>query len=166
MIYQHPKQKGFTLAELLIGLMVMSVIFSAIAALAFSLGSANRATSEMGLNQALLRQLTLRFADLVRKSNQVISADPTNIVLWADGNADGVIDASEQITIRTDTGNSAVIINDNEQYTQCLNVQFSWDVDPPDTKCVWISFDLQEDQATHNYQITASLRASAEHLGG
>jgi prepilin-type N-terminal cleavage/methylation domain-containing protein len=160
---QYQNRKGFTMAELLIALMVTSIILSAVATLAYSLGSANKVTSQMGLNQAFLRNVTLRVSDLVRRSNQVLSADSNTVVLWADGNADGVVDASERITIQNNLEGNAIIINQNEQYTLCQNVQFFTDVVPPDTKRISVFFDLQQDGDTENCQITASLRCSDKH---
>ena len=49
---KNKNRKGFTLAELLIALMITSIILSAVATLAYSLGTANKITSEMGVNQA------------------------------------------------------------------------------------------------------------------
>ena len=160
---KNKNRKGFTLAELLIALMITSIILSAVATLAYSLGTANKITSEMGVNQAYLRKVTLRISDLIRKSNQVISADTNSIVLWVDANADGVIDASERITIENNFEGNSIIINENEIYSQCQNVQFFTDVVPPDTKLVSILFNLVQDGETESYQITASLRCSDKH---
>ena len=160
---QYQNRKGFTLAELLIALMITSIILSAVASLAYSLGKANKITSEMGINQAYLRKVTLRISDLIRKSNQVISADSDSIVLWADANADGVIDVSERITIQNDIEGNSIIISQSEAYTQCQNVQFYTDAAAPNTKLVSVFFDLVQDGATESYQITASLRCSDKH---
>lgn len=160
---QYQNRKAFTLAELLIALMVTSIILSAVASLAYSLGTANKITSQMGLNQALLRKVTVRISELIRKSNQVLSADPTSVVLWADANADGVVDATEQITIQTDAEGNSIVINGNETYAQCRNVQFLIDVAPPDTRQVSVFFDLQQDENTESYQVTVALRCSAKH---
>lgn len=159
----YQNRKGFTLAELLIALVVTSIILSAVAALAYGLGSANKITSQMGLNQALLRKVTIRVSELIKKSNQVLSADSNAVVLWADDNADGVIDASERITIQNNLEGNAIIINETEQYTQCRNVQFFTDVAPPYSRQVSVFFDLQQDENTESYQITAALRCSAKH---
>lgn len=160
---QNQNRKGFTIAELLIALMVTSIILSAVATLAYSLGSANKITSQMGLNQAFLRSVTLRVSDLIKKSNRVIAADSNTVLLWIDDNADGVIDDTEYVTIQNNLEGNAIIINQNEQYSLCQNVQFFTDVAPPDTKRVSVFFDLVQDEDTESYQVTASLRCSDKH---
>ena len=55
-----------------------------------------------------------------------------------------------------------------ETYTrvlpQCSNVEFGFDVSPPWSRFVSISFDLVENGVAHHYQISAALRGWAEHL--
>jgi hypothetical protein len=55
-----------------------------------------------------------------------------------------------------------------EQYIvlieQCSNVQFLLDIAPPETEFVSISFALEENGVSHQYQICASLRTRAGHL--
>jgi len=48
--------------------------------------------------------------------------------------------------------------------TQCSNVEFSFDVSPPWSRFVSISFDLSENDIIRHYQINAALRAWADHL--
>jgi len=47
---------------------------------------------------------------------------------------------------------------------ECSNARILLDVDPPKTEFISISFELQESDATHQYQISASLRTRAGHL--
>jgi len=47
---------------------------------------------------------------------------------------------------------------------ECSDAKFLLDVDPPQTEFVSISFDLDESGTTHQYQISASLRALAGNL--
>lgn len=47
---------------------------------------------------------------------------------------------------------------------QCSNVQFAFDVPPPRSRFVSISFDLVENYVVHTYQIGAGLRGWAENL--
>jgi len=55
-----------------------------------------------------------------------------------------------------------------ENYTlmvpQCSNVEFSVDTQPPQTRFVSISFDLEECSTVHNYKIDAGLRSWAGYL--
>jgi prepilin-type N-terminal cleavage/methylation domain-containing protein len=46
---------GFTLVELLVASMVAAIIFTAVATLAYALGTANDATDDMAVKQAQVR---------------------------------------------------------------------------------------------------------------
>lgn len=169
-IHKHIARKGFTLAELLVGMMIGSIILSAVAALAFALSSAEASTDNMSEKKAVLRFTTFRISDRIKYSNQLLSASATQLDFWADDNADGIIDISEQFSIKTNASANSLIISDQQgDFTlmdDCYNVQFRLDVDAPQTRLVSIMFDLTEDGTEHNYQIRAALRASAEHYTG
>jgi len=47
---------------------------------------------------------------------------------------------------------------------QCRNAQILLDVEPPETEFVSISFNMEENGISHQYQISASLRTRAGHL--
>lgn len=57
---------------------------------------------------------------------------------------------------------------DSETYIEmvalCSNVQFTFDVSPPRSEFVSISFDLTENDVVRRYQISAALRGWAGHL--
>ncbi|MHC4456481.1 MAG: PilW family protein [Planctomycetota bacterium] len=55
-------------------------------------------------------------------------------------------------------------INYTQLIQQCGNVEFSFDVSPPQTKFVNISFDLAENDVVRQYQINAYLRSWAGNL--
>ena len=169
-IHKHISRKGFTLAELLVGLMVGSIILSAVAALAFALSSAEASTDNMSEKKAVLRFTTFRISDLIKYSNQLRSASATQLDFWADDNADGIIDVSEQFSIKTDASANSLILSDQQgDFTllaDCYNVQFLLDAPAPGTGLVSIMFDLTEEGTEHNYQIRAALRGSAEHYAG
>jgi prepilin-type N-terminal cleavage/methylation domain-containing protein len=169
-IHKHIARKGFTLAELLVGMMVGSIILSAVATLAFALSSAQEATDNMSEKKAVLRFTTFRISDLIKYSNQLQSASVTQLDFWADDNADGIIDVSEQFSIKTDASANSLIISDQQgDFTllaDCYNVQFLLDAPVPGTGLVSIMFDLTEEGTEHNYQIRAALRGSTEHYAG
>ncbi len=170
-IHKHISRKGFTLAELLVGMMVGSIILSAVAALAFALSSAEAATDNMSEKKAVLRFTTFRISDRIKYSNQLLSASATQLDFWSDDNADGIIDVSEQFSIKTDVSANSLILSDQQgDFTllaDCYNVQFLLDaLDPQAARLVSIMFDLTEEGTEHNYQIRAALRASAEHYAG
>jgi len=186
---------AFTLAELLMALMVTSIVLTVVATLAFSLGTANDNSNDTAQKQARLRYATLRISELIKHCKLICATPANNLVIWrADDNGNGKININELVYIDAGSSidrlqlcefhssdNPVIDINkfkslwtkwslkDKYNFTetlilQCSNVQFQLDTDAPQTRFVSISFDLQEDGATHNYQINASLRAWAGNL--
>ena len=90
--------KGFTLAELLIGLMVMSIVLSAVATLSFALGSANDSVADTTEKQAHVRYAMLRISELIRHCKLICRATPGTMAIWrADDNGDGQINPGELV---------------------------------------------------------------------
>ena len=170
--YAHNRRKngGFTLAELLVGMMVTAIILGAVASLAYAFTSAQSSTDNMSEKQTVLRFTTFRISDAIKNSNQLRSASATQLDFWADDNGDGVIDLGEEFSIETDgTGNSLIFSDqqgDAVLLEDCTNVRFLVDVAAPLTRMVSIMFDLTEDGVVCNRQIRAALRCSAEHYAG
>ncbi len=95
---------GFTLAELLIAMMVTGIILSAVVSLAYALGSANEATSQMGRKQTQLRSATVRLAELIRHCKLICAISDNDIVIWkADEDRDGRINPGELLYIESGT---------------------------------------------------------------
>ena len=63
------RQSGFTVAELLVGLLVSSIILAAAATIAHAMNSAESVTDDLHKNQAVLRHAGVRFRDLIRMAN-------------------------------------------------------------------------------------------------
>jgi len=178
MIPIRPKHNfnGFTLVELLVALMVTSIIFAAVATLAYALGTANDATDDRAEKQAQVRYASLRISELIKYSKLVYAASESEIVLWLDYDKDEHLDESTELVVIKKVGlengdiqlcefNSApepvVLIR------RCSNVQFRFDeplLPPMKRKFVSISFDLVENDVACQYQISAALRGWAGHL--
>ncbi len=199
------KYQGFTLVELLVGLVVTGIVLAAVATLAFALGVANKTSGDMSQKQAHVRFATLRISELVRHSKLICGTTGDDIVLWkADDNPEnGIIDVFELAYIERGSSADYVMILEfsdcpegfeesfrtipnlvdavgqiwlkdmltsqcEERYIrvlpQCSNVQFGFDVLPPYSRFVNISFDLVENDVAHRYQINAGLRCWAENL--
>jgi prepilin-type N-terminal cleavage/methylation domain-containing protein len=89
---------GFTLAELLVALVVTSVIFSAVATLAYAVSTANDAADDTSQKQAQLRYTTLRVADVIRHCKLICGTADNDLAVWlADDNADGQISPKELV---------------------------------------------------------------------
>lgn len=183
--------RGFTLVELLIAMVVTGVVLAAVVTLAFALGSANSATDDMGEKQAQVRFATLRAKELISHSKLICNMPGVSLAIWrADDNNDGQININELSLIERGTDadilrlcdfpssdTSIVSLSDIETLDpddfsvtraalipQCSNVQFSFDVPPPMSKRVAISFDLVENDMLRQYEINSKLLCWAGNL--
>ncbi len=189
----NQNRAGFTTAELLVALMVCAIVFTAVASLAYALNSASSSTEEMSEHQMALRCATVRISELVKHSVMAFSAPAGGVALWTgDENNDGFINGSELVYIGTDAGGQSLLlldfpgqsqvvtigeieagtaktdlINNTDERTmtvvpECSNVQITLGAGT----FVNIMFDLTENNTTTTYQISATLRCSADHLLG
>ena len=189
-------KKGFTLVELLVAMIITGIVLTAVATLAFALGTATNSTEDVSTKQAQIRFATLRIQELIRHGKLICSASDDDVALWrTDENNDGNINIGELIYIETGperdylqlcefpSSDSSVINIDsigaistdwwsayssNVDYTQivpqCSNVQFEFDVPPPESKSLTITFDIAENKIVHQYQITPVIRSWAGNL--
>jgi len=92
--------KGFTLIELIIALIVTSIIATAVVTLAYALDTANEFTEDNCRTQVQIRFASLRISDLIRRSRLVCYASGGDLAVWeADYNNDGQINISELVYI-------------------------------------------------------------------
>jgi prepilin-type N-terminal cleavage/methylation domain-containing protein len=184
-------EDGFTLVELLVALMVVSIIFTAVATLAYALGAVNDATNDMAEKQAQVRYATLRISELIRHCKLICGTLGNDLAIWrADDSNYGQININELVYIEKGadsnylrlcvfplSATSLVNLSDIKTLAtsgysvtyvplipECNNVEFQFDVSPPNSKFVSISFDLVENGVTRRYQISAALRGWAGHL--
>jgi len=167
-------KNGFTLIELLTALIVSSVIFAAVAALAYGLSTANQSTDDTCQKQAQLRYATVRIAELIKMSKLFYAASDEEIVLWLDYNENDLIEETELVSIRrVGAGNNMQIYEFRSidepvvLMPDCGNVRFEFDepsLPPTKRKFVSIRFELLENGITRQYQICAALRSWAGHL--
>ncbi len=188
--------KGFTLAELLMALVVTSIIFTAVVTLAHALDTANDASDDTSEKQAQVRYATLRISELIRHCRLICGAPGNDLCIWrSDDNGDGKINPIELVYIESGAGRDllqlldftwsaswnltlfesqdintkdALIMACDERrmlvVPECSNVRFAFDEAPPMTKLVSISFELYENGAVRQYQISTSLRGWSGHL--
>jgi prepilin-type N-terminal cleavage/methylation domain-containing protein len=185
-------RSGLTLVELLVALIVSSVVLTAVATLAYAVSSANDVTDDTSWKQAQVRAATLRISDLIRHCKLICAAPGDDLAIWrADDNDDGKINPTELVYIEagqlrdrlqllefswamswdltlseltdTNTKEALMLACTTRQIVvvpQCSNVQFSG----PRSRFVSISFDLAQNNTTHRYQLSASLRSWAGNL--
>jgi len=192
--YRQKCESGFTLAELLVALMVTSIILAAVATLAFAMGSVKDSTDDTSFKQAHLRYATLRLNDLIRNCKLVCAAVGDDVAIWrADDNGDKKINASELVYIEAGTernyirlleftaadektlidiqngaAKQALLVSGSCKRTEimpvCSDVQFSFDEAPPLSKFVSISFKVLENNALCQRQVSGKLRGWAGNL--
>jgi prepilin-type N-terminal cleavage/methylation domain-containing protein len=186
-------EKGFTLVELLVALIVTGIVLAAVATLAFAVGAANDETDDTSQKQAQIRHATLRISELIRHCKLICGTPGDDLAVWrADDNGNGQININELVYIERGTGRdylrlcefpssdtSLVNLSDIDTLStsdydvvtyvslvpQCSNVQFGFLPElPPKSSFVTISFDIVENDIVRQYQISAALRGWAGNL--
>ena len=100
---------GFTLAELLMAVWVMSIILAAIATLSFALGSANDSADDTSEIQSRIRYTTMCLGELIRNSKLVCAKWDSSVAIWqADYNDNSRIDPNEIVYIEYDGSNNCL----------------------------------------------------------
>jgi prepilin-type N-terminal cleavage/methylation domain-containing protein len=114
---------GFTLVELLVGLLVTSILLSAIATLAFAFSTADAASGDTAGKQARVRQTIVQLCELLRHCRLVCATPGTDLVVWrADDNGDNEINAGELVYIERGSASdklqlAELRVTDNLPYT-------------------------------------------------
>ncbi|MBN1795232.1 MAG: prepilin-type N-terminal cleavage/methylation domain-containing protein [Sedimentisphaerales bacterium] len=108
---RRKKTSGFTFVELMVALMVSSIIFSAIATLAFALGAANDSSTEDSTNQARLRYATVRISGLFKQAKLVTQSGTDDLAIWTeDFDNDNKIDPTEVVFIERGSGKDHIAL--------------------------------------------------------
>ena len=184
-------RKGFTLVELLVALIVASIVLSAVVSLAYAMGKANDISDDSAQKQAQVRYATVRISELIRHCKLICGTRGDDLAVWrADDNGNGQININELVYIERgadrnylrlcefySSSNPLINLSDigtlvtdsfEAKYTQmipaCSNVQFTFDVVPPQSGFLSISFAIVENDSVRQYQISAALRGWAGHL--
>jgi prepilin-type N-terminal cleavage/methylation domain-containing protein len=117
---------GFTLAEVLMAVWVMSIILTAVAALAFALSYANDLTDETSGIQSKVRYTTIRLGELVKNSKLICYNLGSEIAIWrADDNGDNRINAGEIVYIETGSSNNYIKLLEFKPVGPAASVQFT-----------------------------------------
>lgn len=131
-------KNGFTLVELIVALMVTAIISTAVASLAYALGTVNDSTGQVSESQAQLRYTTVRISDLIKHCRLICATAGDDMAIWrADENGDGKININELVYI------SAGPNRDHIRLYECNNasnpeITLS-DIDPVGTSW-WLGF--------------------------
>lgn len=96
------RRRAFTLAELLVALVVTAIVLSAVATLAYALRSGVQTGSDAAVTQAQFRLTTLHMTESVRLARMVCAAPGNDLVLWVHterDNGDHRINVNELVYI-------------------------------------------------------------------
>jgi len=89
-------EKGLTLVELMVAMVVTGIVLAAVSTLTFALSSANKSTGDISRSQAQVRFTTLRIQELIRNCNMICLASDDDLAVWlADKNNDNKININE-----------------------------------------------------------------------
>jgi len=98
-------EKGFTLVELLVALMVTSIILAAVATLSHALGRVNSSSGDSSRIQTQIRYTTLRLSDLLRHCRLICAAPGGDLAVWrADDNGDNQLNIDELVYVEKGPG--------------------------------------------------------------
>lgn len=143
--------KAFTLAELLIGLMLTAAIGLTTAILASGLSSANAQTNALTESVQSARVGLSRLDSLIRRSQLVVNIGSDQFTLWmGDANGDKLMNLAELVQIYYDPSGKTI---------RSRQVQFL--VDNPTTRALNVPSTLA--QATASY--VANLQTQATYAG-
>jgi len=93
-------EKGFSLVELLVALVVTGIVLAAVATLAFAVGTANDVADDSSQKQAQVRYATLRISELIRHCKLICGTPGGDLAVWrADSNDVGQININELVYI-------------------------------------------------------------------
>jgi prepilin-type N-terminal cleavage/methylation domain-containing protein len=109
MIKTTVRNKGFTLAELLMAVWVISIILAAVATLSFALGSANDSVDNSSEIYARIRYTTMYLGELIRNSKLICYKWDSSVAIWrADDNGNSQIDPNEIVYIERDSSSNCL----------------------------------------------------------
>jgi prepilin-type N-terminal cleavage/methylation domain-containing protein len=191
--YKKNLSNGFTLAELLVAMVITGIILSSALAMAFAMDTAKKTSDDTSQKQAQARYAILRISELLRECKLITATHANDFAIWrADDNGDGRMNIGEiayidkgengnclRISTISGAGIFGLSLSDTKAIStlwwstmngtiktttiipQCSNVQFEFDGNPPQTKFVTVSFNLDENGTIHQYQISTSIRCWA-----
>jgi len=187
-ILKRHRQGGFTLIELVMGLLISGIILLAVATLSMAIRKGQEVTDQMTANQGMVRSLSVRMPELVRNSLAVWMADDGDLVIWTnDANANRQVETSEltylminsagkKIEQMTCTGldtpvtiaeildgsaESAIKSSAFEQIIPVVKGCTNMQFLMQGYKYVILQFQLTEETGSRDYQICARVRGDA-----
>jgi prepilin-type N-terminal cleavage/methylation domain-containing protein len=102
-------KNGFTLAELLVALMVTAIVLGAVGSLAYAMSSAKDASDDTSLKQAQVRAAAMRITELVHNAKLICGMPTDAIVIWrADTDSNKKINSDELVYIQSNAARNKI----------------------------------------------------------
>jgi prepilin-type N-terminal cleavage/methylation domain-containing protein len=158
------KQSGFTLAELLMALMVGSIVLAAAATMADAMSCGKQATEQMTRSATYLAQLHTRLSDLVMR------AETIEALTGGENKGVKIVCAGETYTIYTDASENILYVHKEsdvkpykyeykkEGQSEPTQTNVEVKIDDHNVNRVVIRFDITENGASNTYTMTATRR--------
>jgi len=119
------RYSGFTLAELLMAVWVMSIILAAVATLSFVLGNASDSADDTSEIQSRVRYATMRLGGLIKNSKLICANWGTSAAIWqADYDGDSQIDPNEIVYIESGSSNNYIKLISFSPYPSAVVASF------------------------------------------
>lgn len=146
------KHNGFTLAELLVALMVMAIVLTAAATMAGALCSGKAAGDQAARNGSYLMQVQSRLSDLIMRANAVADANAASITLWHEAELTEIDrNAAGAMTITSSAG--------QETYSRCGNVRIYPDnAMVSSIRNIVVKWDMVENGVLQTYSVCGTMR--------
>ena len=187
-ILTRHRQGGFTLIELVMGLLISGIILLAVATLSYAMRQGQEVTDQMLANQSMNRSLSIRIPEMIRNSLAVWQADDGDLVIWTeDANANRHVETSElaylmintagrRIELMTcaglnvpvtiaqildGTAESTIKATPIEQIIPLVTRCTNMQFQIQNEKFVIIQFQLTEETGSRDYQVCACVRGDA-----
>jgi prepilin-type N-terminal cleavage/methylation domain-containing protein len=101
--------KGFTLAELLIALMVTAIVLAAVGSRAYAMSKANDSSGDTSTKQAQVRSAMIRLTELIKNAKLICGTPADALVIWkADTNSDKKINSDELVYIQSNSARNQI----------------------------------------------------------
>lgn len=151
---KHRRHGGFTLVELVMGMLISGIILSAVATLSFAVRQGQEVTDQIADSQSVLRSVSVIVPDLIRNASSVLKN--------GDGNLE-VEEASGTTTYLNITGDLNIeMVKDGSTLPLvegCTSAEFNMN-----DRLVVLLFTLDEETGSRDYQVCATVRSDPNGL--
>jgi prepilin-type N-terminal cleavage/methylation domain-containing protein len=137
---------GFTLIELVMGMLIAGVVLLAAATFSFAMRQGQETTDLMLDGQAMIRGASLRITDLVRRAVS-LQQDGTTVTVQSESE-------SHILSIQDTSGVANLLLDGNPLLKNCVGLQ----MEVRDGRLLIVRFGRQAETGLRDYEICAAVR--------